>query len=314
MDETIFRSLRGETTPTEERRLREWRSASPANEGRYRRMKELLELTAEAPLTAIAPSARQLIRRAERGDNSGGGLLAAAIRVAAVLALPFLGYGVAALMIEDPSGPAFAAREFVTGPGEKVTLHLSDGTVVRMAPQTRLVVTAGAAGREVTLAGRAYFAVARDTVQPFRVRTPSGEVTVLGTRFEVRAGGDEVRVVVVEGRVSLRAEGAEVLVGAGEMSRAESGMAPAVVKLDDPGAMLDWLDDFIAFESTPLTSVARELSDRYGMGVRITAPELEQETITAWFGERPLAEVLAVICSAIQASCEIHESGATIGR
>jgi len=50
--------------------------------------------------------------------------------------------------------------------------------------------------------GRVFLDVAKGR-QLFRVRTPHGEVTVFGTRFDVQVGADTMRVIVEDGRVQL---------------------------------------------------------------------------------------------------------------
>ncbi|MCZ9336070.1 FecR family protein, partial [Klebsiella pneumoniae] len=54
-------------------------------------------------------------------------------------------------------------------------------------------------------AGEALFQVAKDTARPFIVRAGAGETQALGTVFAVRRSGEDVRVVVAEGRVMVRA-------------------------------------------------------------------------------------------------------------
>src|SRR5699024_10842135 len=65
--------------------------------------------------------------------------------------------------------------------------------------------------RTVTLEGEAYFEVAEDPTHPFVVHSKGSTIEVLGTKFNVKADSlaDNVQVAVVEGKVSLKKEGAE---------------------------------------------------------------------------------------------------------
>ncbi len=52
-------------------------------------------------------------------------------------------------------------------------------------------------------AGEAYFEVVHDAQRPFVVYAGNRRITDLGTKFSVFRNGDDVRVVVREGRVQV---------------------------------------------------------------------------------------------------------------
>ena len=86
-------------------------------------------------------------------------------------------------------------------------LSLSDGTKVWMSAysQLRYQQTFTGKTRDVVLDGEAYFEVAHNSKQPFRVMAGGQTVVALGTSFNVRAfvGEPDVKVVLVEGSVSV---------------------------------------------------------------------------------------------------------------
>jgi len=95
---------------------------------------------------------------------------------------------------------AEAGDRFETGAGSSLMLMLMGPSEVRMDQNTRIYVE-----DERTLSveqGRVFLDVAKGR-QLFRVRTPHGEVTVFGTRFDVQVGADTMRVIVEDGRVQL---------------------------------------------------------------------------------------------------------------
>lgn len=198
---------------------------------------------------------------------------------------------------------AMASAEFHTGAGEMATAALDDGTVVRLGPDTRLRVVIGADSREVWLDGRAFFAVARDPRRTFRVRTALGAATVLGTRFEIDTREEGLELLVVDGRVAVSSGQNEVHLRAGELARAQRGSGTSVIEVPDPESRLDWLGAFIAFESTPLHRVARELEVRLGLAFAIADSAVAKRTVTAWFDEEDLDEIVRVICRAAGVQC-----------
>jgi transmembrane sensor len=321
MDELIFRSLKGRTTPAEESSIRAWRSASAENEAYYQQLALLLEeaeavLSAEAvppapPLSALirgedAPRQAKPLRIPVRGRWLWGGVVGAA--AAAVLVLLILHVPQRAA----PSSFSLQAGEFVTGASETATAVLSDGTVVRLAPGSRLRIPGAAGTREVVLDGQAYFAVTELPGHPFRVRTRAGGARVLGTRFEVRVLNDELRLIVLEGRVALDAGGGEVEVGAGEMSLVTGGTTTAPIKVDNLEPLMGWLQRFIVFQATPLHEAARELEREYGVPVVVTDSLLARETITGWYADRAFEEVLMIVCAVMRARCSIKNGTAII--
>src|SRR5262245_54055565 len=115
---------------------------------------------------------------------------------------------------------------FATTANEQRTIRLEDGSIVRLAGQTRLRVSRRS-HREAWLEGTAFFGVAERRDEPFVVHTRTGIVRVLGTRFELRASDERVRLAVLEGRVELTGAGQQALVEAGQVSQAEAGSAPS---------------------------------------------------------------------------------------
>lgn len=311
VDELIIRFLQGRASAEEEERLRCWRRASFGSERRYREVARVWELATPAvgAESHVPPQAADLLRRRA---GRGGAVRALVPRAAAAAAFIALGAAINAASTNERPTQAFGATELVTGPSELVTTRLADGSIVRLAPHSRLRVAGGGPDREVWLEGRAFFAVAHDGSRTFTVRTRAGDALVLGTRFELRVDDDDMQLVVLEGRVALEAGGERVEVNAGEISKAVDGASPSVVAVGDVTEMLDWMGPFLVFENTPLRSVAGEIEDRYGIRVEVAGGEVGDRTVTAWFSDQSVEEVLMVICRIADARCSISGSLATI--
>jgi ferric-dicitrate binding protein FerR (iron transport regulator) len=328
MDELICRSLHGDITEQEERALLEWRRAAPQNEAYFRGLNRLLADAEGAVEAAVPPppTARDLVARAERGTQRGsvrraaawaafGALTAAAVALAALGFAP-RGRETALPVLPEPGAAAafsLGAGEFVTGAGETATVLLADGTVVRLAPESRLRILGVPGSREVFLSGKAFFAVAPSDDIPFRIRTRAEEVVVLGTRFELQSwGADNLRLVVIEGRVAVGPRGQAVEVEAGQMSLISEGTRTPPVPIGDLHSVAPWLDRFIVFQSTPLDEAARELERQYGVEVRVTDRALGAQTVTGWYADRRFEDVLAILCGVLDARCSVEAGVATV--
>lgn len=316
MDEIIIRSLQGRSTPADEETLRSWREESLHNERYYRAMARtwrvvgLIEPDA-APAhseSVPAPLIQPLQVLPERPRRAR--YRAAAIVLAAAASIA-LGIGIGSFARPDGT-PLLAAEEFVTGAHEMVTVRLTDGTMVRLAPDSRLRVGQQGRERQVWLDGRGFFAVAKDSSRAFVVRTRTGAAHVLGTRFDVSVTDRGMQVFVVEGRVVHEAGDGRVEVRAMQLSRAADGGAPEVQAVRDARPLLSWLGEFLVFQATPLRDVALELERRFDVNVRIADDELARRTVTAWFSDESIEEVLLVVCRAADAHCSVRDEGVSI--
>lgn len=316
MDELLLRYLHGGTTRSEQDRVIAYLQKSPQHRAHLEELQEVFALARSLDLRTDPgppPRATDLVKQAEQGEPDVVRVrrrrrvwITAPLAAAAMAALVILGavmYG--PLPLGSDAAP-LAAEELMTGAGESTTIRMSDGTVVRLGPNSRLQVMPEGSGRQVVLVGRAFFAVASNEKRPFRVHTPEGSVRVLGTRFQLEAGVQDMRLVVVEGSVALTSSGSEVEVGAGQMTRVTSGrveavqIAPGLAELAS-----EWMGQFLVFQGTPLSRAAREIAEVYDVEVRILDAALGDKTLTLWLSSRPLEDVLAVVCSVVDASCEI---------
>lgn len=144
--------------------------------------------------------------------------------------------------------------------------------------------------REVNMSGEVFFDVARDETRQFIVNTPQIRVSVLGTRFNVRAepDGATVQVVLEEGSVSLsksESKGGSVLLKPGEMAFIDSRGGEINVTDVDVTLYTSWKDDFLNFKSRTLEEVAFMLGRSYHVNICISGEKLKQETFSGRFGK-----------------------------
>jgi len=345
VDELILAALQGIITRPDAARLDAWRRASLDNEEHFQAMSRLwvasagpdpLEATVGAPptlkglLRPFRPADRESRpvtgewpskewREADRGRRRGPSASrrgVALVRWGAALSAAAVLLFMVGRWSGQPSVPAavgtLSASEFTTDAEEMATARLGDGSVVRLAPQSRLHVAPGGTKREVWLDGEAFFAVARDTAHPFAVRTRAGTVEVLGTRFNLRVVGSELQLVVTEGSVALSSGVHRRVIKAGEVASVSDGGEPRVERPESVDSLLTWKRGFLSFQRTPLSQVARELEQQYGVRVLLPDSTLAQRTVTAWFTNQSFDHVLSAICRTVDAHCTRQDSVASI--
>jgi transmembrane sensor len=135
------------------------------------------------------------------------------VRFLAVAATVLLAIGMLAYFTWNPSDDRYS-----TPIGGMASVPLADGSHITLNTATRVRVELTPKERHVRLDdGEAFFEVAHDATRPFIVQAGNKRVVAVGTKFSVRRNGEDIRVVVTEGKV--RVESGKV--------RVESGLAAA---------------------------------------------------------------------------------------
>ena len=158
---------------------------------------------------------------------------------------------------------------------------LADGSRVTVGGKSGIVAKVGKESRRVTLErGQAFFEVAHDPSHPFVVVAGDAEITVRGTKFDVRRIGDDVTVNVLEGKVEvevrrrgvltfLSAAPDAVLVGgeASELKPDADAFAAAAPAATGAG---EWRTGRLYYADAPLLAIVAD-AQRYAK-VRIEVP------------------------------------------
>lgn len=195
----------------------------------------------------------------------------AAAAVALLLAAGFL-------LMQD-SGDFFEAAN-----GEQdVMAELTDGSSARLNAGSALTFAVTEEERTVTLKGEAYFEVEKSTV-PFVVKTPLGEVRVLGTSFNVYSRNGEMTVGCTTGKVSVRfaGEGKDYRITKGQSVRrigTEAGERADTTGVDQ----LDWLSGKSVFVKRPLAEILDELERQYMLMIDRPTSLNQEKTYTVTF-------------------------------
>jgi len=126
--------------------------------------------------------------------------------------------------------------------------------------------------RNVTLQGEAFFKVAKG--KRFTVATAAGNVTVLGTQFNVENRKDFFEVTCYEGLVSVSFEGKEVQLPAGSSFLVIQGKIQPIT--DPKTASPSWINHESSFNSIPLAYVLDEFQRQYNVRIEIQNVNTQQ--------------------------------------
>lgn len=177
---------------------------------------------------------------------------------------------------ERPAAPVF--NTLTTPRGGRYQLVLPDGTKVWMnsASSLRYPTQFWDKERIVELSGEAYFEVAQNAAQPFKVKLSRALVHVLGTSFNINAYTDEplTKTTLVTGAVRVSGimpqNGESMTLPVGY--QAITGDAYMSMQKASISQVLSWKNGLFVFEDMKLAEILREISRWYDIDIEVRAP------------------------------------------
>lgn len=196
---------------------------------------------------------------------------------AAILVIVLLGLNLYQMRRDRPAG-----RNIVEVPqGERASLTLSDGTRVWLNAGSRFTYPAAFTGadRQVELIGEGFFEVTHHPRAPFRVHTPSMEIKVLGTKFNLKAYDDEIsRVTLAEGAVEVTAgKGEKLTLKPREQASYSDRDGLRLVGVVDPDVASGWMGGELVFTRECLADIVRVLQRKFDVAIRIDDVSLQNQ-------------------------------------
>lgn len=210
-------------------------------------------------------------------------------------------------------------------------IQLPDGTKVWLNSGSKLVYSAdyGAEFRKVSLAGEAFFDVAKDAHHPFILTTSTISIRVLGTAFNVRAYNKDKtsETALVRGRIELTVlknpEKKIILQASEKLTIINKEQEPAEdiasgstteevplialgrihqAKKDTLPSEALWMEDKLAFDAESFENLAERLERRYNVSIAFKNEETKKLRFTGKFKNESIDRALR----ALQASAYFH--------
>ncbi len=149
--------------------------------------------------------------------------------------------------------------------------------------------------RSITLDGEAYFKVQKGST--FTVKTSNGDVTVLGTQFNVNAVQKMIEVVCYEGKVKVETEDDEMILKPtmGMLKLADTPITQFTTNELKP----EWLSNKSVFRSIPIKYVFIELEKQYKINIIAEKNVNQKEMYTGSFPHDNLTIALQTVFSTL---------------
>lgn len=161
-----------------------------------------------------------------------------------------------------------------TSPGQKKTIGLPDGTIVKLNAGSKLIYKQPFSEnqRSVEFEGEAFFEVAKEVERPFVIQSGQLRTKVLGTSFNVRSYQDEktISVSVLTGKVEIENEDGKSDILFPEDMGVYNKDNKAITKTNFDGKrVFGWKDGILVFKDLEIRTIFSILEKWYGVKIRI---------------------------------------------
>ena len=207
-------------------------------------------------------------------------------------------------------------------------INLSDGTIVTLGGDSRIEATfSGTARRVDLLRGEALFEVERDAARPFFVGVLGATLRVVGTKFDVHRGPDQLRIAVLEGVVevsppmpqesassSREAMQKHVLMPRQQMLASTGKSNEVSVSGVDPNAFATWRTGRLFYDGAPLSEVVADANRYYKGHIRVVGEKLGAMRVTTSFWFAQIDQMIETLTIALPVTAERAPNGDIVFR
>ncbi len=203
-------------------------------------------------------------------------------------------------------------KYYTTEIGTRKRIKLADGTGMDMNSDTRVKVRSNRWQRDVEiLRGEVFITVAPDVHRPFVVSAANGQITDIGTAFEVYLQPDIVQVAVQEGRVRIDAQQTQELSANQALAYKRDGTFTPV-SLGSIAKLTAWREGQLVFNNRRLDEVLKELSRYSKTKVRMTNPAMGMLKVSGRFHIDKIDAALNSIAATLNISIQRPNAGMVV--
>ncbi len=311
-EDIIVKYLAGEAEQHEIIMLDNWRKASEANEKQFNEIAQLwqhsTELNQQPKLNINTAWDKVNTKIQGKSEVKVISFFKPWMAVAASILL-FVGI---AFWLYQPKVDTAQWMTAVAGEAQKVEINLKDGsTITLMKGQINYPESFDKNKRRVTMkSGRAFFAIARDTLRQFEIQCGQTLVTVLGTQFEIYHEGKKTTVSVSEGKVKFNTpDGEKILTKGMKASYDESSKTISTLEGDNDNSFA-YATGILKYDNEILSNIIGDLA-RYSDRAKIEVdPSIMDCRISGKFNlNEGMKQILEAIAFTVNSKLSVSEDG-----
>ena len=180
--------------------------------------------------------------------------------------------------------------------GGQYNLTLPDGTQVWLNAASSITYPTAFTGQEriVQMVGEAYFEVAHNAKQPFKVKVKNMEVTVLGTHFNINAceGETATKTTLLQGSVKIIKGNTTTLLKPGQQAASSNYNEGSSVEEVDVTESVAWKNGLFCFNDAGLGTIMRQLANWYDLDIHYEGQLPQRHFTGKVFRNLNLSEIL----------------------
>lgn len=272
----LYHFFAGRASDKQKETIKRWAESSPENYDTLCREKKIFDagiLLADKTLIANHGKKSAIYR-----------MVNYAVRFAAVFLLLITGYTI--YKYQHLVRNSYAMQTVHVPAGQRINLILADSTSVWLNSNTRFRYPAVFADnkRRVELDGEAYFEVSEDKQKPFSVHTSKGDVSVLGTHFNLEAysRSDVLKTSLFEGKVQVRLKGNNIFLKPNQMLSCYENGKIYLKEIDDYD-QFRWKEGLICVKNARFREIMETFTKYFGDSIVIQNKGMEKYKYTGKF-------------------------------
>jgi len=198
---------------------------------------------------------------------------------------------------------------YSTNYGEKLTVTLPDGSEMTLNARSKASFDEKEwkNNRTVNLDGEAFFKVKKGS--KFTVITTTGEVSVLGTQFNVNSENSLFEVRCFEGKVSVAIDRNKEILTKGKALRS---IEKNIEKWEFESTIPSWVNNTSTFSSIPVRYVLNELEEQYDIKIKKEGLHLTTQKYTGSFPNDNIEIALNTVFSTLGIEYSLSQDGKTV--
>lgn len=263
MKELLYTFFKGEMSLDDEKLIRKWTEESSDNYQTFLNERKLFDA-----MLLLADENRFSSQKTKKYFNKlfihELGKIAAVIAITLMVTFICKHY-------TDNSSEMLAMQKITVPAGQRISIELSDGTLVWLNSRTSIQYPAVFSGKErrIKIDGEVYCEVTHDKYKPFIIETPRGDVEVLGTKFYLEAYSDNDAFVasLMEGSVKVTSNGQQLTLKPDQMSYLQNGKLK-MDKIEDYN-IYRWREGLICFKDKSFPDIMDKFEKYYGVVIEI---------------------------------------------
>lgn len=166
--------------------------------------------------------------------------------------------------------------------GTHSRISLPDGTQVWLNAGSTLSYESNfnSDSRDITLAGEAYFEVARNERLPFCVRARGCTFTVLGTKFNISAYDEDPNLMaaLMEGSLRFESVQSQETMIPGDLVTYDYNTKTVRREQVNTGQFRGWIDGIIRYDAITLPALLRRLAREYDVQIELRTADFDNTT------------------------------------